>query len=350
MSKALRILVDGEFACEIRGLPSGRSIVRSGEDIDGLCRAAASLSTDSGIYYAVNPIRHGATSARKETVVKRRWFLIDIDPVKYEKDASATNEEKASSSHVRDAVLEHLSSLGWPGPVMIDSGNGYHLLYRIEMPNDDSVRETLKSVLYSLAGKFNGPEATIDRAVHDAPRIAKLPGTWAKKGTSTQDRPFRKCRLVNVPDPLLPVGNEYFANPCWRKNHKPRPERFLKWDQHKDDVAYSIMDKTIDALRAAKSGNRNNALNLAAFKLGRYIAAGIFNRQDIEYALFDEACHLGLDSDGGCREAGIKATIASGINAGMGDPATVELCPTCCRTVRNRFCNHCHMKELGVRR
>jgi hypothetical protein len=58
-------------------------------------------------------------------------------------------------------------------------------------------------------------------------------------------------------------------------------------------------------------GNRNARLNLAAFRLARFIATGALGRHDVEDVLFDAATRLGLSE----REA--RATILSGIRASM---------------------------------
>jgi hypothetical protein len=58
-------------------------------------------------------------------------------------------------------------------------------------------------------------------------------------------------------------------------------------------------------------GQRNTRLNLAAFRLARFIASGALARADVENVLVDAAQRLGLSE----REA--NATIASGLRAGM---------------------------------
>jgi hypothetical protein len=57
-------------------------------------------------------------------------------------------------------------------------------------------------------------------------------------------------------------------------------------------------------------GNRNARLNLAAFRLARFISSGALARSDVEAVLFDAATRLGLSE----REA--RATISSGLRAG----------------------------------
>ena len=93
---------------------------------------------------------------------------------------------------------------GWPAPVVADSGNGYHLLYRlaedvpvaaVPVPADDPVRRLLRH----LAAKFDTAHAAIDTSVFNPGRIVKLPGTKARKGPGTPDRPHRRASLLEVP-------------------------------------------------------------------------------------------------------------------------------------------------------
>ena len=51
----------------------------------------------------------------------------------------------------------------WPAPVMIDSGNGYHLLYRIDLPADDVSKDLLRRVLKEVKQRFTGSDgAAVD--------------------------------------------------------------------------------------------------------------------------------------------------------------------------------------------
>ena len=54
----------------------------------------------------------------------------------------------------------------------------------------------------------DGPAVSVDTAVHNASRITKVPGTTARKGHATDDRPHRRSRLVDVPDPVEVVPAE----------------------------------------------------------------------------------------------------------------------------------------------
>jgi hypothetical protein len=54
-------------------------------------------------------------------------------------------------------------------------------------------------VLLALAQRFDTDAVKIDRAVFNASRICKVPGTVARKGDNTKDRPHRRARLLEVP-------------------------------------------------------------------------------------------------------------------------------------------------------
>jgi hypothetical protein len=98
---------------------------------------------------------------------------------------------------VLDAVRGGLDSLGWPPPLVLDSGNGFHLWYPIDLPAADGGR--VGRVLKGLACLYDTPAAAVDTSVFNPSRIAKLPGTWARKGDATADRPHRMARVLEAP-------------------------------------------------------------------------------------------------------------------------------------------------------
>jgi hypothetical protein len=131
--------------------------------------------------------------------VRRRWLSLDFDPVR-PSGVSATDTEKKAARRRALEVREFLRGLEWPEPVVCDSGNGYHLLYRIELPNDREGLELVKGVLEALAFKFSDKAVEVDVTNCNAARIWKLYGTTARKGDNIADRPHRRSRLLKVPE------------------------------------------------------------------------------------------------------------------------------------------------------
>ncbi len=78
---------------------------------------------------------------------------------------------------------------------------------------------------------------------------------------------------------------------------------------HKGYASAALASEEMQLLQTP-IGNRNARLNLAAFRLARFISTGALVRSDIEDVLFEAATRLGLFE----REA--RATISSGLRAG----------------------------------
>jgi len=222
----LRLLMAPDQIVELRALdvvtPSyRRPHVVSGffdaEHVEQMARHALELSAEAkGIYVTMNPLnrdllsrRHnrvdtaeqGLAAADKD-VLCRHWLLIDVDPVRIA-GVSSTNAEKA---HAYAKILEIrtvLNGFGWPRPVLADSGNGYHLLYRIELPSEDG--GLVKGVLHALGDRFDDEVVKVDPSVFNPARIVKLYGTKACKGDDTHERPHRWSGIIEVPEQLTVV-------------------------------------------------------------------------------------------------------------------------------------------------
>ncbi|HEX4309683.1 MAG TPA: phage/plasmid primase, P4 family [Acidobacteriaceae bacterium] len=127
--------------------------------------------------------------------LRRDWILLDFDPPR-PKGTNSTDAEKAAAHQQAEQCRHELAALSWPAPMLIDSGNGYHLRYHINLPNDAAAHELVCSVLRSLAERYS----MLDVTNHNAARVAKLPGTWARKGEHTDERPHRTSTLLEAGD------------------------------------------------------------------------------------------------------------------------------------------------------
>lgn len=142
-------------------------------------------------------------------IAHRDWFLIDIDS-KRPAGVSATEEERTASKEIANGVYQFLKGVGFWEPVCCDSGNGYHLLYKIDFENTPQVTKLLKDVLEVLNMLYSTNQAEIDTKVFNPGRITKLYGTIACKGSSTQERPHRESKIIRVPPEIKPTGKECF--------------------------------------------------------------------------------------------------------------------------------------------
>jgi hypothetical protein len=224
----LRALIDPDQVVELRALKvqdgtGGGSTWAGtfrGDELADMARWALQLSGNcQGVYYTLNPLhprrlaaeaprvrrRAAGETAQDADVLCRRWLLVDVDPVRvagFEK-ASTTDAEKAAAWELLLAVREYLAGEGCPAPVVADSGNGYHLLYRLAEPLPVSLplaeSDPIKRALQHLAQRFDLPAGSIDTKVFNPSRIVKFPGTLTCKGEPTADRPHRRAKILETP-------------------------------------------------------------------------------------------------------------------------------------------------------
>lgn len=167
-------------------------------------------------------------------IVAYRWLFVDLDPVRTA-GVSSSEKELAAAEELSAKVLEYMQSLGFPEPVKAMSGNGYHLLYRVAVPNDKSGRALMEKCLKVLAALFDSDKVNIDTTNSNPSRICKLHGTLAQKGTSTSSRPHRMSRLLAVPDKVLVTGMDALQKLAAELPDEPQQDVRRRNDYGKQD-------------------------------------------------------------------------------------------------------------------
>ena len=211
--RALSVLFEPGDVVELRAPKAGRLRTASGyfDDLDRLADAAVEVNRQSGgVYVTMNPVEPALLARRanrwegyaSETtndtqVPRRRWLLIDADAKRPAGISSTDEEHTAAVERLRQVRTHLVEDHGWPEPVAADSGNGGHLLFRVDLPGDDD--GLLQRVLAALDERFSDELVSIDTTVANPGRIVKLYGTVAGKGDHTQDRPHRLAKLLHVP-------------------------------------------------------------------------------------------------------------------------------------------------------
>lgn len=213
---AIKTLFPAGSLVELR-IPKSKSgtIVGYFDDEDLLVDAICKYSGDvPAVYYtlnrpapemacSLNTAASGRPSTSDNQIARRNWLLIDCDPIRLDADGtplvkqtvSSTESEKAEALETMKAVHVYLQEKGWAAPISADSGNGYHLLYHLDLPNTDEVNNAIEDTLTHLSQKFSTDTVYIDTTVSNASRITKAYGSIAKKGIATVDRPHRKSSL-----------------------------------------------------------------------------------------------------------------------------------------------------------
>jgi hypothetical protein len=225
--RALDLLAVPGGVVEIRGLKipgRGKPGSAAGYFLDWGKAAEAAAALDarqaSGVYLVLNEINPAllARSPNRTTdyldpttsdgdIIRRRWFPLDFD-AKRPSGVSSTEDEHCAAEDTARSCAGWLSSMGWPAGILADSGNGAHLLYRLDLPNDELSMALVRNAIAAVAKQFSGPAVDVDLKVFNAARIWKVYGTTARKGHDMPDRPHRLAGLVEVPDSVKVVSGE----------------------------------------------------------------------------------------------------------------------------------------------
>jgi len=204
---------------EIRllGTVNSRKRTASGyfTDCETALRAIQEYPEELGVYAPINEIKQSCYGKSQHDVIidspasttsgndieGRRWILLDFDP-KRAADTNATDIEKNEARKTMVAVGSFLRDQGFTAPVVADSANGYHLLYRISLANSTKTDELVKNILTVLDMNYSNEFVDIDLQVSDPNRIAKVYGTKTIKGADTGERPRRESKFIKVPDEI----------------------------------------------------------------------------------------------------------------------------------------------------
>jgi hypothetical protein len=107
-------------------------------------------------------------------ILHRRWLPVDLDPIRPSGTSSTdTQHELASDRAYR--CRDFLVGLGWPKPMLASSGNGSHVLSRIDAPAQDD--GLVRRILLALDARFSDDVVKLDTSTFNASRIWRLYGT-----------------------------------------------------------------------------------------------------------------------------------------------------------------------------
>lgn len=178
---------------------------------------------DEQIYFVLNKIDnacYGRQQSEKlvkspkittndNDIVRRSFVFVDFDPVR-KSGTNSSNEEFELAHKKAQDVFRFLREKGFSEPIISKSGNGFHLTFKVDLPNDEKTTETIKQFYEYLASIFSDDKVDIDTKVFNLARLCKLYGTMAKKGANLEDRPWRMSEIIYVPKEINITGIDKF--------------------------------------------------------------------------------------------------------------------------------------------
>lgn len=222
--KAINILKPNNELFECRVIKKGgRKIIISGyfKNADDMIASFDTLDLrGTNIYITLNKVNDACYSREQKDCFRQtdntthdneidayEWLFIDLDPVRIT-EVSSSDEELDASVKVADKVCNYLKRMGFEEPVRALSGNGAHLLYKIDLPINDENKNLVGKCLEVLSAFFNTDKVKIDEVNKNPSRICKLYGTMAQKGANTSARPHRMSKIESAPDELKVTSRE----------------------------------------------------------------------------------------------------------------------------------------------
>ena len=257
IKKSIDVLKPNHQLFEIRILGSNKRNVLSGyfTDSDTLLEAFDTVDLrNTNVYITLNAlnnalysrIQHDKFVANPNTtsdteVTSYQWLFIDLDPVR-PANISSSDEELSAAEKLKETIKEHLAEIGFPAPVEALSGNGFHLLYRIDLPVNDKNIQLVSDCLSTLAALFNNSDVKVDTTNCNPSRICKLHGTLAQKGANTKERPFRMSRIIACPEPVEIVSREMLEQLVGKMPEHPEEVKKMSPASRQVQQAFDIKD------------------------------------------------------------------------------------------------------------
>ncbi|MCW4049152.1 MAG: phage/plasmid primase, P4 family [Candidatus Bathyarchaeota archaeon] len=158
--------------------------VQNEDDFVKLCRK---WSGKRQCYVGINPRSREGGSA--EDVSRVVAIPFDVDSGHPSKEA-ATDEEVEQAKQRMIDLVSWMRVQGYEQPLIAMSGNGFHVIQRVNLDVDDALPSKLEAYFHEA------PTEGMD-SIFDLPRIIKIPGTMSVKGIPTTERPHRLSYILS---------------------------------------------------------------------------------------------------------------------------------------------------------
>jgi len=214
VKKAIAIMKPDGQLFECRMLEGSRIYSGYFTDADTLVEALSHEDLrNRNVYITLNEIDEGCYSRvqkdkflliRKEPttsdgdITGYDWLMIDLDP-KRPSGTSSSDAELQEAKDLGNKLFLALRNLGFEKPLFAYSGNGVHLLYRVNLAKTDERIALMKKCLQVLDMMFSTENVKVDVKNFNPSRICKLYGCVSAKGANTKERPHRQSKIVGNP-------------------------------------------------------------------------------------------------------------------------------------------------------
>lgn len=218
----------------------------------------------------LNKMMRGAKTVNDKDIKYRRWLMIDFDPIREGdvKEIASTQEEFENSKAVAREARKYLLSLGFKQPVVCFSGNGTHLLFKLDnVECNDKNDKVFSNVLKYLAMRFTDEKVDCDTKVSNRARLTKFYSSVSRKGGNTTTRPHRKSEIVVVPPEIQTTKFEIleYISALYEQSQvseTPTQNNYYNQGDNKFDLDSFLLKHHIEILKEIRSGDGGRKLVL----------------------------------------------------------------------------------------
>lgn len=211
-------------------------------NIDTLIREIKPYLAEFNAYFTINSIspecygrqQHDKIVIRPKNtttdaeIVGRDYVFLDLDAHKVA-GVNATDAEVEKTQKKANEVYRFLVNNGFNSPIVIFSGNGAHLYLKCALKNNEENNDIIKRFTQAMGMLFSDEYVDIDQKIFNLARIAKIPGTYSRKGSiESKERPQRLCYIVKYPHEQKVNDIEYFKKiaDLYPKEEEAKPNRY----------------------------------------------------------------------------------------------------------------------------
>lgn len=200
----------------------------------------------------INIKKKEPTTSDKD-VVGYNWLMVDLDPERTSGTASS-DAELEEAKHLGNRIYLSLRNMGFETPLMAYSGNGVHLLYKIQIAKTPERIALVEKCLKVLDMLFSNDKVKVDVKNANPSRICKLYGCYSVKGADTAERPHRMSHIIGNPtqikvtdiaylEKLAKVIPDETEKPQQYNNYNPSSFDIEQW-MNKYGIGYKAVSLT----------------------------------------------------------------------------------------------------------
>lgn len=245
----------------------GNNKVASGyfTDVDILLREIKPYLSEYNAYFVINSIspecygrqQHDKIIVKPKNtttdseIVGRDYVFLDLDAHKVA-GVNATDEEVERTKQKAREVYRFLKANSFNDCIVTFSGNGVHFFIRCALMPTEENNEIIKRFTQAMGMLFSDEYVDIDQKIYNLARIAKIPGTYSRKGSiESKDRPQRLCYIVKYPHEQKVNDIEYFKKiaDLYPKEEEAKPNRYNNYSTERFSLDAFIEKHNIPVTR-----------------------------------------------------------------------------------------------------